>query len=57
MSEQPGTGTDITAADLEADIEAPTNDPPATSDPDSFVDDGLGMGDGPDIQAPADSGS
>ncbi len=38
MSEQqPATGTDITAADLEVDIEVPTNAPPATSDPDAFV--------------------
>ncbi len=57
MSEQPGTGTDVTAADLEADIEVPTDAPPATSDPDAFTDDGLGMGDGPDVQAPADGGS
>ncbi len=57
LSDQPGTGADITAADLEADIEVPTNARPATTDPDSFVDDGLGMGDGPDVQAPADSGS
>ena len=57
MSEQPAAGTDITAADLDADIEVPAAAPPATSDPDAFIDDGLGMGDGPDVQAPADSGS
>lgn len=59
MSEQPqqtGPGTDVTAADLDADIEVPS-DVPATSDPDAFTDDGLGFGDGPDIEAPTDSGS
>ena len=49
--------TDITAADLDADIEVPADDVPATSDPDAMVDDGLGMGDGPDLHSPADSGS
>ena len=53
MTQQPGQGTDITADDLEVSPDAP----PATSDPDAFVDDGLGTGDGPDVQAPADSGS
>ena len=57
MSDQPGSGTDVTAADLDADIEVPADAPPATSDPDSFVDDGLGTGDGPDVQAPSDAGS
>ncbi|MDP9497596.1 MAG: hypothetical protein M3P46_08035 [Actinomycetota bacterium] len=57
MSSQPGTGTDVTAADLDADIEVPTDAPPATSDPDAFTDDGLGTGDGPDVHAPADGGS
>lgn len=57
MSQQPGPGTDISAADLEGDIEEPTDAPPATSDPDAFIDDGLGMGDGPDVQAPGEGGS
>lgn len=60
MTEQPDPPvqpTDVTAADLDADIEVPPDELPATSDPDSFVDDGLGMGDGPDIHAPTDSGS
>lgn len=60
MTEQPqqiGPGTDVSAADLDADIESPTGEVPATSDPDAFIDDGLGMGDGPDVQAPEDSGS
>ena len=56
MTQQPDPtvlSTDIGPADLEVSPDAV----PATSDPDSFVDDGLGLGDGPDIQAPADSGS
>lgn len=57
MSQQPGPGTDITAADLDADIEVPADARPATSDPDAFTDDGLGLGDGPDVQAPADDAS
>ena len=57
MTVQPGTGTDVNAADLEADVEVPSDAPPATSDPDAFTDDGLGTGDGPDVNAPADSGS
>lgn len=60
MSEQPqqtGPGTDVSAADLDADIELPAGDGLATSDPDAFVDDGLGTGDGPDVGAPTDSGS
>lgn len=57
MSEQPGSGTDVTAADLEADIEVPVDAVPASSDPEAFTDDGLGTGDGPDVQAPTDSGS
>ena len=57
MTVQPGTGTDVNAADLEADVEVPSDAPPATSDPDGFTDDGLGTGDGPDVNAPADSGS
>ena len=59
MSEQPQTGpsTDVGAADLDADIEAPAVGKPATSDPDEFIDDGLGMGDGPDVHADADGAS
>ena len=60
MTQQPDPtvpSTDIGPADLDADIEVSPDAVPATSDPDSFVDDGLGLGDGPDIQAPADSGS
>lgn len=60
MNQQPQqteSSTDISAADLDADMEVPPADLPATSDPDAFTDDGLGMGDGPDVQAPADSGS
>ena len=60
MTSQPGPtaqNTDIGPADLDADIEVPPDAVPATSDPDSFVDDGLGLGDGPDIQAADDSGS
>lgn len=59
MSEQPqtGPGTDVSAADLDADIEVSPDAKPATSDPDEFTDDGLGMGDGPDIQADADGAS
>lgn len=57
MSQQPGPGTDISAADLDADIEVPADAPPATSDPDAFVDDGLGTGDGPDVQASGDDAS
>ena len=60
MTSQPdptGQNTDIGPADLDADIEVPPDAVPATSDPDSFVDDGLGLGDGPDIQATGDSGS
>ena len=49
MSEQPAQGTDVTAADLDADIEVSPDAPPASSDPDAFTDDGLGMGDGPDL--------
>ena len=58
MTQQPGPtvpNTDIGPADLDADIEVPPDAVPATSDPDSFVDDGLGLGDGPDIQAPSTS--
>lgn len=54
---QPDADTDITAADLDADIEVAPGDVPATSDPDAFVDDGLGTGDGPDVNAASDSGS
>jgi len=59
VSEQPParSGTDVTPADLDADIELPVGDVPATSDPDALVDDGLGMGDDPDLQAEQDSGS
>ena len=60
MSQQPqdtGPGTDITAADLDADVEVPPDATPATSDPGAFTDDGLGMGDGPDVHAAEDSGS
>ena len=55
MSEQPqtGPGQEISAADLPAD-EAPPAARPATSDPDEFTDDGLGMGDGPTLQDSAD---
>ncbi len=52
MSEQTqstGPGTDIDAADLDVDVDRPAAEGPATSDPDAFVDDGLGMGDGPDV--------
>lgn len=57
MNAQPGPGTDISADDLQADIEVPADATVASSDPDAFTDDGLGMGDGPDLQAPADGGS
>lgn len=60
MSEQPqqtGPSTDISAADLDVDPAKAPEDVPATSDPDAFTDDGLGLGDGPDVQAPSDSGS
>ena len=57
MTDQPATGHDVTAADLDADIEVPNDPPVASSDPDAFTDDGLGTGDGPDLQAPEDSGS
>jgi len=59
VSEQPParSGTDVTAADLDADIELPVGDVPATGDPDALADDGLGMGDDPDLQAQPDSGS
>jgi len=57
VSEQPParSGTGVTAADLDADIELPVG-VPATSGPDPLADDGLGMGDGPDLQAEQDSG-
>ncbi len=55
--QQPGTDTDINAADLDADVEVAPGDAPATSDPDAFTDDGLGMGDGPDVHSSSDSGS
>jgi hypothetical protein len=45
MSEQTpdlGQGTDIDAAEL--DVEAPVEDPPATSDAEQFVDDGETFG-------------
>ena len=44
MSETPdiGKGTDIDAAEL--DVEAPVEDPPATSDPEEFVDDDETLG-------------
>lgn len=50
MTEHPGLGegTDISAADL--DVEQPTDDTPPTSDPDAMTDDGLGTGDGADVQ-------
>ena len=60
MTQQPDPttqNTDIGPADLDADIEIPPDAVPATSDPDSYVDDGLGLGDGPDIQAATNSGS
>lgn len=59
MSEQPqtGPGTDVSAADLDADIEVSPGARPATSDPDEFTDDGLGLGDGPAIQGDADAAS
>ena len=63
MTNQPHSGPDnapdidISAADLDADIETSPSDVPASSDPDAFIDDGLGTGDGPDLQAPSDSGS
>lgn len=44
--------TDITAADLDADIETSPTGPTASADPGSYTDDGLGMGDGPDIHTP-----
>ena len=50
QTDPPAKDTDIGPADLDADIEVPPDAVPATSDPDSFVDDGLGLGDGPDIQ-------
>ncbi len=60
MSEQPqqtGPGTSVSADDLEADIEVPAGEVPATSDPEAFTEDGLGLGDGPDVHSPSDSGS
>lgn len=60
MSEQPqqtGPGTDVRADDVDPDSTAPAGNRPATSDPDEFIDDGLGLGDGPDVSAPADAGS
>jgi hypothetical protein len=47
----------VTAADLDADIEVPLDAPPATSDPNFNVDDGLEMGDEPNIHAPTINGS
>lgn len=55
MNAQLRPGTDICAADLQADSEVPPDAPVASSDPDAFIDDGLGMGDGPDLQAPAEA--
>lgn len=57
MSEQPqtGSGTEISAADLEPDGSSGAR--PASSDPDAFTDDGLGTGDGPTIQDSADGAS
>ena len=57
MSDQPQTapGTDVSAADLEADLEGAPGARPATSDPDEFTDDGLGLGDGPAVQGSADA--
>jgi hypothetical protein len=60
MTQQPDPRvqhTDVTAADLDADIEVPPGAVPATSDPDAFTDDGLGLGDGPDVLTPDDSGN
>lgn len=44
MSETPelGTGTDIDAAEL--DVDAAVDEPPATSDPQEYVEDGEGLG-------------
>ncbi len=49
--------TDVTAADLDADIELLVSDTPATSDPYALADGRLGIGDDPDLQAEQDSGS
>ena len=51
MTEHPGLGegTDISAADLDLDAK-PDDTPPPTSDPDAMNDDGLGTGDGADVQ-------
>lgn len=59
MSEhaQTGPGTDVGAPDLDADGELSPDAKPATSDPDEFTDDGLGMGDGLDVRAEADGAS
>ncbi len=60
MTEQPDSPvqhTDVTAADLDADIEVPPSAAPATRDPNVNVDDGLEMGDEPNIRAPTNNGS
>lgn len=60
MTEQPDLPvqhTDVTAADLDADIEVPPDAPPASSDPNVNVDDGLEMGDEPNIHTPTNNGS